>query len=827
MIVLVYALCQPFGRDWDEKTTEMFTGEEGVFASDPDSYYYIRVAREFTENGIGSIRISPAEKDAFRTQRRTGESGSVPTLLSALAALVWYIAHFLGINVGVFTIAIRLCSFILATCTIPLYLFLRKRVSRQASVFGALVAVLSKPFFTHSRYGFFDTDALICLFALTAVLAMYDCCLSKEIRKQIVYGAIFVSALIALYFTWNTYYVYALISVGTAVVGFIAVRIICRSKLTTKEKMLPIGIIVSILAIVVLTRGDSVLELVKSLFVKSKSSESWPNPAGFVGEMKRPVLFEGETIWSFFLAHGLDVISYMGGGATVLALLLSIGVACKDSVSYLRKKAKAEVIDGVFLFASVATWLFGTSIMVLFGMRFFEFVILPSSIVLAYGENRFYEFMTERNRSLLIKRVLIIIFSGILFASFVIIKPVFAVSLAGTSLMLAAFASSKCSGAIISVLACIAILASDAEVAWIAGSDSTPYFAIPQEKAMQWIDENTSSDAVLANDWSQGYAYQYYGRRRTISDGGMYNGAYFFWLETMWASNDLKLSAGIARMLQENGLDGTDYVFELTGNIQDTVNILKGILPLSRCQAKEYLVSLNRFSAEQIDRILDFSHPQDCPDIYMVLSSFMLHKASLSKTAMEWDFVNGSEQQGATFIGAESVLYPEEGTTAYCEIGIDGGYYGWRVWLSNLDGKIIGIVTSPDGIQVECSRTVYYKNGEKQYDERDDLPLSEKDWIEKETLIIIEDEGRLSVLICEDALVDSTLFTLYVYRNQTQKIFEKVFECAVPERISGELSMTQRMVGTSETDLYVDCGISIWRVNSEIISAMQEDYQEE
>ena len=92
MVILVYLLAQPFGRKWDEKTAEVYTGEEGVYALDMDTYYYLRKAREFTEGGISSIKLfSGRANDVLMTPVRTDTGNKDPQLMSTVAALIWFL----------------------------------------------------------------------------------------------------------------------------------------------------------------------------------------------------------------------------------------------------------------------------------------------------------------------------------------------------------------------------------------------------------------------------------------------------------------------------------------------------------------------------------------------------------------------------------------------------------------------------------------------------------------------------------------------------------------------------------------------------------------
>ena len=172
--------------------------------------------KEFTENGFGSIRfICSRPSDPLITTVQSGGSDWLPTFSSAFAAILWYLLHAVGIKVGIYALAIHLAAFILSLCVIPLYCFLRKRVSRAAAAFGALSATVAPAYLRHALTGFFDTDTVIALFALITVLGLYECILAKKRGEQIRYAVITVCGTLLLALTWKVFYVYVAIAIGT------------------------------------------------------------------------------------------------------------------------------------------------------------------------------------------------------------------------------------------------------------------------------------------------------------------------------------------------------------------------------------------------------------------------------------------------------------------------------------------------------------------------------------------------------------------------------------------------------------------------------------
>ena len=120
---------------------------------------------------------------------------------------------------------------------------------------------------------------------------------------------------------------------------------------------------------------------------------------------------------------------------------------------------------------------------------------------------------------------------------------------------------------------------------------------------------------------------------------------------------------------------------------------------------------------------------------------------------------------------------------------------------------------TPSGNVVDCCRVLFVKDGERLYDSGFRPIKDGAGWVEKETLVVIEDHGRWSVVVCENALLDSALFRLYLYRDSEQMVFTKVYEETISESISEEPTVTQRLLGTYRTIPYYGSGVTVWKIN--------------
>ena len=821
MVVFVFLLCQPMRRNWDEYTKEMYTGEEGVYATDTDTYYYLRVAKQFSEGGLSSIRLFYGKlEDGLRTPLRAGEADKNPQLLSALAAGIWYILNLFGIKVGIFSVAIRLCSFILALCTIPIYLFLKRRVSRSSSVFGALVVALAPPYMRHSFRGFFDTDALIGLLAIILVLSVYECFL-RESRKEVIrFGILSCLAAVLLFFSWITFYVYVVIAVGTSVFGLFMTRLI-MGKRNPKEKdglLLPrIIFVILILSFTIAVGGKSFIKTVGDVLRPTVDSEPWPSAAMLVSELERKPFISRRGIWYWFMAVDSDYMSYFGGGILFLFLIFSVLFLSIRNIARLRDKEMRKKGE-TFLFFAIGGWLLGTLILASFGIRFTEFVISPSGIIMAFALSSMEIKLKEKIENVVLKRA---IYCGLAFLAFCVLVgwlPLVAVLLAGGILLFGFFASRRKTAYVLNGLILVVLLSAIICDAWLVSSRATPYVEKPTEEALKWISENTKEDAVLADFWGLGYIFQYYSGRRTLADGGTYNGVVNYWLATMMTTDDLNLSIGIARMLQQGGIDGTEYAALLFNGNAKAAERLKVILPLSREQASEYLRQTCKLSPEEGEKLLSYTHPKSCPDLYFIAENNLMVRAASLSVYSDWDFSGEVSAPRSTVLGQYSVQIPSKGEEVFCDLWKAGIADGWKIGLYNDGEKINGRLISPEGEESQFHRTVYSKDGEWLYDDcKEDVVYSLAE-AHGQALIILEENHRLSVVVCDERQLESTLFKLYLFDGKGQDLFEKVYESELPENVSGDVSKIQRKIGTGRTRNYINCGITVWKVKNGLYS---------
>lgn len=800
MMAAVILLCHPIDRDWTEEELDRYVGVDGEYSPDVDSYYYLRKAKEFSEGGIGSIKlvVNRAEDQMCTTGDAIAKeaNGAMPMLLPASAALTWYGLRAVGIDVSIYDVTIRFCSFLLSLFVIPVYMFLRRRTSWIAAVLGSFLVTLEVPFFRHSHVGFFDTDAMIGLLALILVLSLFECVVRRTRKQQIVYGTLSLVALILLRFTWTAFFIYGVIAIGTAMMGVIGIRLSGSFSEKQRKAFLIPSIVCAAIVVTSLVFGwNSFVSLAKGFVSSSSGAGDWPSETLNISELKQIPLSDAQSFWYHFIGVGSDLTSVTGGAFALLLVLISTVICVFQLIKLIR--THCEETEKVFVLASLLTWLFGAAFLALFGLRYMEFVVLPSAIVAGLGFNYIGIYCGKKNEGG--KRILYVLAGLMMFCGLVLRFHLAAVTASALVMIAGWFFAKQRRGSVLAATLATAILIPLWVSCVVISSTGEPYIERPIETAMIWVKENTETDAVLGDFWNLGYIYQYYGERRTLADGGTYNGQFFYWLANMLITDDERLSAGIARMLQNCGIDGSEYAQELTGDAGKARALLMGLLSLTRDESERKLRQEYGFSNEQIKRLLDYTHPAECPVIYFAMSHDTFNLISSLMVYRNWGEDLEKKHEGGTYYSTEMVPRPQGGDVVYVKLLLGAeGYLGALAAIEARGDELTGAVVINEDV-TSCGRVVYIRDGELVYDttsENNDGLAS------GEALLLFEEEGRVSAVLLDKDAVDSVFIELFLMNGKNLDVFEKVYD-------SEEKKESQSLQGRINDN----SSISIWKVH--------------
>ena len=158
---------------------------QDVRFSSPDSYYYLRMARDALGEDVGIAAQKQAlPVDMLRYAPEGFEIDHEPLLLSQLTAAVYRVSHALGgakLKAGLEQTALGLSVILPVLVVIPVVLLIRllmkdlrlEKYSALAAFTAGILSSLGALYLIRSQAGYYDTDCLITAFAAFVIYFFY------------------------------------------------------------------------------------------------------------------------------------------------------------------------------------------------------------------------------------------------------------------------------------------------------------------------------------------------------------------------------------------------------------------------------------------------------------------------------------------------------------------------------------------------------------------------------------------------------------------------------------------------------------------------------
>ena len=209
--------------------------------------------------------------------------------------------------------------------------------------------------------------------------------------------------------------------------------------------------------------------------------------------------------------------------------------------------------------------------------------------------------------------------------------------------------------------------------AYQTANQVVPGTSDPMWNSMEWINENTPNNTVIASWWDFGYLFEIASDRQVVFDGGSQTGnSRAFWLGQAMTTDNMDLSAGIFRMLGTTGENATNTLTEYTGSAGNATDILIDILPKTADDAKNTLINTYGLTTEQANTIVSLSHPDNPRPVIFVASSDMLQKAGWWSYFGAWNFAGQNSTNYNYYVPTEQVTV-EPGSTGKLALIDEGG----------------------------------------------------------------------------------------------------------------------------------------------------------
>lgn len=301
--------------------------------------------------------------------------------------------------------------------------------------------------------------------------------------------------------------------------------------------------------------------------------------------------------------------------------------------------------------------------------------------------------------------------------------------------------------------------------------------------SMTWINETQPENAVVTSWWDYGYLFEYAADRSTTFDGGSQHRMTTYFVGKALSTDDLELSAGIFRMLDNSDTLGIEKVLNVTdGNSTKSTNILFDILPRTADDAQQQLINKYHINKTDAEEIISYTHPENpCPVVF-VGSSDMLQKASWWSYFGNWNFESQSSQHYTYHVATEQTTVPP-GKTVKAPISDESGVTANAV-IKRGNGK------NDTTAHVE---TVYSDSGEKIMKDDEEynpfkasnlLLIEDGKLVKNEsikgandgnyTLLLMGNDNQYTPILMNNELVNSMFTRVYLFGGAGQDIFEEI-----------------------------------------------------
>ena len=676
------------------------------YLSEMDSYFYLRKAQEMAGTDTASWYVDRDRDPMIGARTHDRETGdTLPLGLSAFAYLIW--KHLLSrFGFSLYQTSIWLGPVLGSLAVVPAFFYVRKRTSIPGGIVAAVLTGCAIPFVIHTTAGFFDTDMVLAVLPLTAILAHMRCMSAARLKEQSACAALSAAAFACMSLCWKAHYAYFLFTAAFTAAALVLTRLVTillpreyrqelpqddqrelpRDYLREHSRGVIRGAVLSLSLSVLLLflAGGSVfvrqiLGIVGAYRTASGDTGAMPYALEFISEMQRLSFLPALTPSALVKADLSSVLGRMGGA---LPVLLAVGWFPLEAVLLVLDAKRLKKTSGQELYTESTTQ---------------QAPDPESSISLKKtseqkAKHRF--FLPEDE---LVPLILELVFLGTWMAGGAILT-----CRAKRFAEIAVLPVGILCGLLIGRLFCLADrmkkgrrnkrgrltrkgrrrmlcrLAVTGLLCLMTAAVVYPVFSGARRsattnrslvtdakcEAMTWIRDNTPENTVLASWWDDGYYLEYQARRRTLSDGGSDSGALSWMMARVLLTDDPKLMRGILRMLNESGTDALDVLTGAGLAPGEAADLLFRILPMERDGAEEELRKVQKQDHPDIPvaKLLDKTHPADPDPLMLVLNSDMIRIYNSLAYFGFWDPEAGAQSQNAFMLPSSfSVELPDTG----------------------------------------------------------------------------------------------------------------------------------------------------------------------
>lgn len=724
-----------------------YTDDDVYYLSDPDSYLYARRAREYSLDLSGFSFVNNRTDDVLMSPVSSRDNGLITNALPLIAALVYRLLSIFS-DVTIEVVVYYFNAVIASMAALLSYFFIKKLTNIYGGITSAILIVIMPPFLNRSVAGYFDTDAMLLSVPLCLIVCFTMMVFNISTGKKVFFSICSILSFLLLAGTWETFYIYFGLLIVMSIVTSLELYFVkgsdgvLRGKAYVREILYMSLSIIIMAALAICMYGGNIFDSIRRLVSNMLFVSDYPDPTRYILELS-DVPFLDNGLEGAFLAMGNGIINNLGG--IIIAL---IGFICIILLIVFRKRLSNKFLACNVGF--VVTWFLITLPFLIVGSRFLELVCIPLSLLVGLFCGMISQVIIGNKKRLL--------------------------------------------SVLISLFISVIILFGPMVGAMVRRNIPTPFYSKTFDAACTWINTYASENASILTWWDYGYFIQFASARHVLSDGGTFDGRYFYFLAHALLTDDPKLSVAIFNMLNFSGVDSVDVIEESIAGRELAMNALLDILPVSKEEGLSILKVKYKLTDVEAADIIAVAKPEVRDERYLIISRDLITKINALSYYGLYDFHNDTYDV-ALGVSNKPVVASE---------------YEERVDIRGIDDIAVVIKKDNDNDYVtlvddekrlvDISRIIYVEDGIKVRDEY----KSDSGY----TLYCINENGEYSFMVCSNNIADSMLVTLMTYHSN--EAYTRVYAGILGDNMSSFKSITARFFGDESTP--DNAGAYIFRV---------------
>lgn len=612
-----------------ETIKDFYRDEKGqAYSPDIDPYYWNRYAMNILEKGhIGDEVRNGVQWDNHQLAPYGRPISEQDTFFPHFLAYLYKIIRFFSHSATLWTVQTIIYPMIINGLNIlMIFLIGRKVAGNVGGFFGSLMAGLHSAYVSRTIHG--DNDAIVMFFAILTLWLFVEAIYARKTTFRLALAVIagFAAGLFSLNWGgWWFIFIFLLITAAATIAAGLLAKIlnpdrsgsllkslaasdaVKRFFIPTTVFFFSTALFVSVFNGVDRFFATPLLALgITKLKTAVLGQSYWPNVLTTVAELN-PGSFN-QLISS--IKPGIFWISAMS--AVILIALAALNLFMPAARKVLNNALKSvspdenKALQYIFFATLITIWFIGTIYASYKGVRFVVMIVPALGLGFGITLGFMFRFVAWLNDNYLKTQK--------------------------TAVAAVAFL----------VLATSVYSTGITKDAYVIANHDTPIMNDAWYSSLKAIENDSKPTAIITSWWDFGHQFKSVADRRVTFDGTTQQGPQAHWAGMFFMTENETRAAGILRMLDCGSNTAFDEVNKVEKDFHSAIDLVTRLTTIpSKEEAKSVLTNEYKFTSEQAEAVLNYTHCDNPPEGYVIASEDMIGKSGVWGHFGSWDFEKG------------------------------------------------------------------------------------------------------------------------------------------------------------------------------------------